>query len=114
MRNAATHGKDRNKAPEEVLIWIMNDIRRLRRDDTAKTDRQRLFIEDDREEKELRNYVIQAITASIGSTVSSQSRTPGEENKHQSERDATIAWREAQARNLPAPPGPNRNPEDGR
>lgn len=110
MRNAVTQGKDRNKAPEEVLMWIMNDIRKMRREDTAKKDRQRLFIEDEREEKELRGYVIQALAASIGNTLSGHSRAPGEEHKHQSEREATIAWRQAQVGNLPAPQGPNRSP----
>ena len=113
MRNAALQGKDRNKAPEEVLLWIMNDIRRLRRDDTAKTDRKRLFIEDEREEKELRGYVIQALTASISNSLSNSGRPLGEENKHQSERDAVTAWRQAHNGNIPAAPGADHSQQKG-
>ena len=91
----------------------MNDIRRLRREDTSKKDRQRLFIEDEREEKELRGYVIQALAASIGNMLPGQARTSGEENKHQSERDATVAWRQGQIGNVPAPPRPDRSPREG-
>lgn len=98
----------RTKAPEEVLMWIMNDIRRSLREDTAKTDRKKLFNEDQREEEELFNYVLQAIAAAIPN----RRPKPGEENKHQTERDAAIAWREAQTGNVP--PRSDRNPREGR
>lgn len=66
VRNAADHGADRNKCPEEVLMFITNEIRRMRRETMPKDERKRLIIEDEREEKELRGYVIQALAASIG------------------------------------------------
>ena len=66
VRNAADHGADRNRCPEEVLMFITNEIRRMRRETMLKDERKRLFIEDEREEKELRGYVIQALAASIG------------------------------------------------
>jgi peptide-N4-(N-acetyl-beta-glucosaminyl)asparagine amidase len=65
VRNAADHGADRNRCPEEVLMFITNEIRRMRRENMSKEERKRLIIEDEREEKELRGYVIQALAASI-------------------------------------------------
>lgn len=106
VRNAAMHGGDRNRAPEEVLMWIINDIRRMRRENTPKEDRRRIFIEDEREEKELRGYVIQTLAASISTMLPGSTRASGHEQKHQSERNATAAWMQNQCR-------PDGSPRDG-
>lgn len=86
------HGKDRTKAPEEVLLYIIDDIRKRRRDEAGNKDDKILATEDEREEKELRGYVIQSLATSIGNML------PSEENKHQSEREVTAAWRQAHPR----------------
>lgn len=67
VRNPAKHGLDRTKAPEEVLIWIIDEIRRMRRENLSKEERRRLVMEDVREEEELRGYVAEAIAAEVTS-----------------------------------------------
>ena len=96
VRNASAHGADRNKAPEEVLLWIINDIRRTRRENTPKEERKRLFIEDEREEKELRGYVIQALAASIGNLLPGHINATGQEPKHPNHQTSVPPW-QAQA-----------------
>ena len=65
VRNPAQHGLDRTRCPEEVLLWIMLEIRRIRRENIDKEARRRLMIEDDKEEKELRGYVAKSIAAEM-------------------------------------------------
>ena len=67
VRNASKHGVHRTKAPEEVLLWVTDEIRRMRRQSLSKEERRRLIKEDDREERELRSYVAQAIAADVAS-----------------------------------------------
>lgn len=102
VRKASSHGADRNRAPEEVLMWIMNEIRRLRRENFSKEERRRLIAEDDREEKELRSYVVQALAAEIGlmlpsgaGVVTSGSAALGDEQKIPAHRNGTAAWQQA-------------------
>lgn len=113
VRNPALQGGERNRAPEEVLMWIINDIRRIRRENMQKEDRRRLFYEDEREEKELRSYVIQSLAASIGNTLPSNAISSSHEQKHQSERNAAAAWMQAQIGGAPQPHGPNHSPREG-
>ena len=65
VRSPARHGLDRTRAPEEVLIWIIDEIRRMRRENLSKEERRRLTMEDVREEEELRGYVAQAIATEV-------------------------------------------------
>ncbi|KAI9888043.1 MAG: peptide-N4-(N-acetyl-beta- glucosaminyl)asparagine amidase [Watsoniomyces obsoletus] len=65
VRNTSKHGLDRTKAPEEVVIWITDEIRRMRRENMPKEERRRLVMEDAREEEELRGYVAQAIALEV-------------------------------------------------
>lgn len=67
VRNAARQGLDRTRAPEEVVLWITDEIRRMRRANLSKHERMRLIKEDEREEQELRGYVAQAIAAEVTS-----------------------------------------------
>jgi peptide-N4-(N-acetyl-beta-glucosaminyl)asparagine amidase len=62
VRNPAEHGMPRNKCPEEVLLYIIHEIRKLRRENMDKAIQTRLRKEDDREERELRSYVAHSIT----------------------------------------------------
>ena len=96
VRNAADHGADRNRCPEEVLMFIMNEIKRMRRENISKEERKRLIIEDEREERELRGYVVQALAASIGRMFPTNgSGGTGEEIKLPERRSGAQAWREA-------------------
>ncbi|KGM91395.1 uncharacterized protein PADG_12532 [Paracoccidioides brasiliensis Pb18] len=65
VRNPAKHGISRTRAPEEVLLWVIHEIRRMRRDNLSKAERRRLMKEDEREERELRGYMAQAIATEI-------------------------------------------------
>ena len=94
VRNAADHGADRNKCPEDVLMFITNEIKRMRRENMPKEERKRLIIEDEREERELRGYVVQALAASIGRMFPTNGNA-GAEIKLPASRNGAEAWREA-------------------
>ena len=116
VRNATTHGIERRRAPEEVLLWIINDIRRLRRQNTSKEERRRLWNEDEREDRELRSYVVQALAASIGIALPNRVLEParpatpdrrGSEQKVPGRQSGDAEWREARGEN-----GPRSRPSD--
>lgn len=56
---------DRRKCPEEVLIWMLSELRRKKRKDLDKHEQARLLREDAREEKELRGFVIHPLINEI-------------------------------------------------
>lgn len=61
VRKPAEHGLPRTRCPEECLLWMMYEIRKIRRDGMHKPDQQRLRAEDEREERELTSYVAHSI-----------------------------------------------------
>ncbi|OSS44449.1 hypothetical protein B5807_10898 [Epicoccum nigrum] len=65
VRDQAKHAAPRNRAPEAVLLHIMDEIRALRRKDMSKQDKFRLQGEDLRESKELHGYVVSSIASDI-------------------------------------------------
>lgn len=74
-RNPIKHGLARTKAPEAVLLYIMDEIRRARRHNLDKKDKFRLEGEEMLETRELRHYYVSAITAEVARLVPSRVRT---------------------------------------
>ncbi|KAI1906795.1 Protein png1 [Ophidiomyces ophidiicola] len=65
VRHPSRHGLSRTRVPEEVLLWIIQEIRRKRRENLSKENCRRLMKEDEREERELRGYMVQALASEI-------------------------------------------------
>lgn len=93
VRNPAKHGKSRTRAPEEVLLWIIHEIRRMRRENLSKEERQKLMKEDEREERELRNFMVQALTAEISNLLPNGTLNQSDEVKVPvTAADGTVEW----------------------
>lgn len=95
VRDATIHGADRTRAPEEVLMWVINEIRRMRRENLSKEERRRIVAEDAREEKELRGYVVQALAAEIGKLLPSRPTSGREGQKIATHREGATSWQQA-------------------
>lgn len=117
VRDPPRHALDRTRCPEEVLLWILQEIKRMRRDNMPKEDKRRLMREDDREERELRGYTAQALAAEIGNlipgSIGSPVRSPSDELKLPAGRQSgTTEWVNARGESGTGQPGPDR-PQGG-
>jgi peptide-N4-(N-acetyl-beta-glucosaminyl)asparagine amidase len=113
IRNPTKHGKDRTRAPEEVLLWVIHEIRRMRRENLSKEERRRLMKEDEREERELRAYMAQAIATEINNLLpgpNTTSSTPSDEQKTPvAVQDGTAEWINARPQGGLGQSGPDRS-----
>ena len=120
VRNPADYGADRARCPEEVLLWILQEIKKMRRENMDKSEQSRLMKEDAREEKELRSYVAQALTAQmvrgLPGAVQGQSRSISSSNADEIKTPAgrqsgSPGWINARGENGTNTPDPNHRHE---
>ncbi|KAL8778251.1 MAG: hypothetical protein Q9213_007503 [Squamulea squamosa] len=114
VRDAGKHGADRNRCPEEVLAWIIREIKKIRRENLSKDDQLRLKFEDEREGKELRGYVVRALAAEFGRiNISGQRSASEEEQKIPARASGTQEWREARGEAGNRSPHNDQPPREG-
>lgn len=65
VRNPSKYSLERNRAPEAVLLHILNELRAMRRNNMSKQDKFRLQGEDLREEKELHSFFVSSIAHEV-------------------------------------------------
>jgi peptide-N4-(N-acetyl-beta-glucosaminyl)asparagine amidase len=87
---SAKHSVERTRAPEAVLLHIMDEIRAMRRNNMSKQDKFRLEGEDMREARELRGYVISAIAHDV-SKIGVDEIMSGRSNRSRPDPDAQKA-----------------------
>ncbi|RDW93945.1 peptide-N4-(N-acetyl-beta-glucosaminyl)asparagine amidase [Aspergillus mulundensis] len=75
VRSPAKHGAPRSRVPEEVLAWVIQEIRKMRRENRPKEEQRRLFKEDEREERELRMYTACSLAAELNNLLPSNRPT---------------------------------------
>ncbi|KAL9115394.1 MAG: hypothetical protein Q9227_000715 [Pyrenula ochraceoflavens] len=112
VRNPAAHGLDRTRCPEEVLLWIMQEVRKMRRENMGKEERRRLMKEDEREEKELRGYVAQTLakqlSAMMPGSISTQGASGDDTKLPAGRQSGTEEWVRARGEGGTGQPSPDR------
>ncbi|KAF3909672.1 hypothetical protein AA313_de0207933 [Arthrobotrys entomopaga] len=66
VRNPRLHGMPRTRCPEEVLLYIIDEIKEKRRNSLSDSDKKRLMREDMMEEQEFKEYVAAVLAAEVG------------------------------------------------
>ncbi|KAJ0419252.1 protein PNG1 [Aspergillus carlsbadensis] len=92
VRNPSKHGAPRSRVPEEVLVWVIQEIRKMRRDNLGKDDHKRLLKEDDREEREMRMYTVCSLAAELNNLMLNPPSTRSDEQKRPPTADSPAAW----------------------
>ena len=120
VRNPAKYGKERTKVSESNLLWIILEIRKMRRENLGKSERHRLIKEDAREDRELGGFIAASLAAQItriNPNSKAQSSTHGttarmDEQKTTSSRDGAVArWRNPNQSNQSLDPHSRSNGE---
>ncbi len=92
----------------------------MRRENLSKEEKHRLIKEDDREEKELRGYVAQALAVEVANMLPGSSTSAGnsaaavasEDRKHSASRQSgTAEWVRARGEGGTGQPGPDQSRE---
>ncbi|KAJ5888282.1 hypothetical protein N7495_008323, partial [Penicillium taxi] len=106
VRNFARNGKPRTRAPEEVVLWSICEVRRKRRENMSKSDHARLIKEDEREERELQGYTASALATEMKNLFPSSLQ--GEQQKHaEARQEVSAEWLTARGHGQS---GPDRSP----
>lgn len=114
VRSPAKHGAHRTRAPEEVLLWVIYEIRKMRREKLSPSERRRLMKEDEREERELRAFTAAALAAEINALFPPRRSTrPDEQKTPVSREEAAAEWLRTRQSGGTGQSGPDR-PGEGR
>lgn len=105
IRNPSKYCLDRTRAPEAVVLHILDEIRAMRRSNMSKQEKFLLEGEDMRENRELRHYVITSIVSEIikinaddivnGRIVQSARLDPDAQKALESRQSGSVEWRRA-------------------
>ncbi len=120
VRDPARHGKPRNRCPEDVLLYVMNEIKKTRRENKPKEEHHRLIKEDQREQMELTNYIVRTLTAELERGIARNSRPvarsrsgDSDDDKLPARRTGTEAWRVARGEDGRGTEGGGQGPREG-